>query len=145
VLGHVPTGVSIITGAGPVGLAVGAFFSVSLDPPLVGWCPAKTSTSWPAIKAGGSFCVNVLAEDQEDVCRRFATKDPDKFSGLAWQPSASGSPRLHDILAWIDCDIEAVHDAGDHELCIGRVRAIDVVRESGPLVFFRGGYRRFTV
>jgi flavin reductase (DIM6/NTAB) family NADH-FMN oxidoreductase RutF len=105
----------------------------------VGWCPAKTSASWPAIQASGSFCVNVLAEDQEEICRRFATKDPDMFTGLAWQPCASSSPRLHDVLAWIDCDIEAVHDAGDHELCLGRVRDIDVARESGPLVFASSG------
>jgi 3-hydroxy-9,10-secoandrosta-1,3,5(10)-triene-9,17-dione monooxygenase reductase component len=149
VLGHFPTGVTVITGAGdgegPVGLAVGSFFSVSLDPPLVGWCPDKRSTSWPSIRAAGSFCVNILAEDQEHVCRSFASKDPDKFRGVGWEPAGTGSPRILDALAWIDCDIEAVHDAGDHELCVGRVRELHVEREAGPLVFYRGGYGRFAV
>jgi 3-hydroxy-9,10-secoandrosta-1,3,5(10)-triene-9,17-dione monooxygenase reductase component len=148
VLGHFPTGVTVITGAGddgPVGLAVGAFFSVSLDPPLVGWCPNKTSSSWPAIRATGSFCVNILAEDQEVLCRTFASKDTDKFDGIGWEPGPSGSPRLRDVLAWIDCDIEAVHDAGDHEICVGRVKELEVEREDGPLLFFRGGYGRFAV
>ena len=148
VLGHFPTGVTVITGmhdGAPVGLAVGAFFSVSLDPPLVGWCPNKTSSSWPTIRDSGSFCVNILAEDQEVVCRSFASKDPDKFQGIGWEPAASGSPRLLDVVAWIDCDIETVHDAGDHELCIGRVRELQVEREIGPLLFFRGGYGRFAV
>lgn len=148
VLGHFPTGVTVITGAGgdgPVGLAVGAFFSVSLDPPLVGWCPNKSSSSWPVIRAAGSFCVNILAEDQEVVCRSFASKDTDKFEGLGWEPGPSGAPRLLDVLAWIDCDVEAVHDAGDHEICVGRVKDMQVGREDGPLLFFRGGYGRFSV
>lgn len=148
VLGHFPTGVTVITGmsdGSPVGLAVGAFFSVSLDPPLVGWCPNKTSSSWPSIRDSGSFCVNVLAEDQEVVCRSFASKDPDKFRGIGWEPAASGSPKLLDVVAWVDCDIETVHDAGDHEIVVGRVRELAVERELGPLLFFRGGYGKFAV
>lgn len=147
VLGHFPTGVTVITAMGddgPAGLAVGSFFSVSLDPPLVGFCPNKASSNWPAIKAAGAFCVNVLAEDQEDVCRVFAAKGGDKFAGIGWHPSSTGSPRLNDVLAWIDCEIDAVHDAGDHEVCIGRVKELDIERHrEGPLVFFRGGYGRF--
>ena len=147
VLGHFPTGVTVITAMGsdgPAGLAVGSFFSVSLDPPLVGFCPGKASSNWPAIRDAGAFCVNILAEDQEDVCRVFAAKGADKFSGIGWHPSSTGSPRLNDVLAWIDCEIDAVHDAGDHEVCIGRVRELDVERQrEGPLVFFRGGYGRF--
>jgi 3-hydroxy-9,10-secoandrosta-1,3,5(10)-triene-9,17-dione monooxygenase reductase component len=147
VLGHFPTGVTVITAKGddgPAGLAVGSFFSVSLDPPLVGFCPNKASSNWPGIKAAGAFCVNILAEDQEDVCRVFAAKGGDKFSGIGWHPASTGSPRLNDVLAWIDCEIEAVHDAGDHEVCIGRVKELDVERHrDGPLVFFRGGYGRF--
>jgi 3-hydroxy-9,10-secoandrosta-1,3,5(10)-triene-9,17-dione monooxygenase reductase component len=147
VLGHFPTGVTVVTAMGddgPAGLAVGSFFSVSLHPPLVGFCPNKASSNWPAIKAAGVFCVNILAEDQEDLCRVFAAKGGDKFSGIGWHPSSTGSPRLNDVLAWIDCEIDAVHDAGDHEVCIGRVRELDVERHrEGPLVFFRGGYGRF--
>ena len=149
VLGHFPTGVTVITATGsegrPAGFAVGSFFSVSLDPPLVGFCAGKASSSWPGIRAAGAFCVNILAEDQEAVCRQFSSKVDDKFTGLGWQPAASGSPRLADVLAWIDCDIEAVHDAGDHEICVGRVRELGVERENGPLLFYRGGYGRFAI
>ncbi len=146
VLGHFPTGVTVITAMGddgPAGMAVGSFFSVSLDPPLVGFCPGKASSSWPAIRDKGVFCVNVLAEDQEDLCRVFAAKGGDKFAGVGYHPTSSGCPRLHDVLAWIDCEIESISDAGDHEVCIGRVKELDVERREGPLVFFRGGYGRF--
>jgi flavin reductase (DIM6/NTAB) family NADH-FMN oxidoreductase RutF len=143
VLGHFATGVTVVTADhpdGPVGLAIGSFFSVSLDPPLVGFCAARSSTSWPRIREAGTFCVNVLAEDQEHVCRAFASKQPDKFRGLGWRPSALGAPVLADVLAWIECEIELMHDAGDHEIVIGAVRELEVEREIGPLVFFRGGY-----
>ncbi|MCU1453311.1 MAG: flavin reductase domain protein FMN-binding protein [Acidimicrobiales bacterium] len=143
VLGHFATGVSVITamdGDTPVGLAIGSFFSISLDPPLVGFCAAKSSTSWPRIRAVGAFSVNVLAEDQEDICRVFASKEPDKFSGAPWSPSAHGQPLLAGVLASIDCDLEVVHDAGDHEIVVGAVRDLRVKREGGPLIFFRGGY-----
>jgi 3-hydroxy-9,10-secoandrosta-1,3,5(10)-triene-9,17-dione monooxygenase reductase component len=144
VLGHFPTGVTIITAsdAAPVGMAVGSFASVSLDPPLVGFFAGKTSTSWPRIRNAGSFCVNILAEDQEAISRAFASKEADKFAGVGWTKSSSGSPRLNGVLAWIDCDIESVADAGDHDLVLGRVRELEVAGEGDPLVFFRGGYAR---
>jgi flavin reductase (DIM6/NTAB) family NADH-FMN oxidoreductase RutF len=149
VLGHFPTGVTVITAMGadgkPAGFAVGSFFSVSLDPPLVGFAAGKSSSSWPGIREAGSFCVNILAVDQEAVCRAFSSKAEDKFVGLGWTPTSSGSPKLGDVLAWIDCDIEAVHDAGDHEICLGRVRELAVERELGALLFYRGGYGRFEV
>jgi flavin reductase (DIM6/NTAB) family NADH-FMN oxidoreductase RutF len=148
VLGHFPTGVTVITAMGsdgPVGLAVGSFCSVSLDPPLVAFFPDKRSSSWPQIQQAGRFCVNILAEEQEDICRVFASKGTDKFAGLGWKPTVNGSPRLDEVLAWIDCEIDAVHDAGDHEIVVGRVVALDVARTDGPgpLVFYRGGYGRF--
>ena len=111
VLGHFPTGVTVITAAtddGPVGLAVGSFASVSLEPPLVAFFAGKGSSSWPRIEATGSFCVNILAEAQEEVCRRFASKEPDKFAGLGWHAAGSGSPLLEGVLAWIDCDVASV-------------------------------------
>lgn len=149
VLGRFPTGVTVITAAGcegrPTGFAVGSFFSVSLEPPLVGFCAGKGSSSWPAIRSTGAFCVNVLSHDQEQLCRQFSSKTVDKFEGLDWQAASTGSPRLAGVVAWIDCDIESVHDAGDHEICIGRVRALDIDREEGPLLFYRSGYGRFVV
>jgi 3-hydroxy-9,10-secoandrosta-1,3,5(10)-triene-9,17-dione monooxygenase reductase component len=72
-----------------------------------------------------------------------SSKTSDRFGGLGWTPAPSGAPRLDGVLAWIDCGIEAIHDAGDHEICIGRVEALAVEREGCPLVFYRSGYGRF--
>jgi 3-hydroxy-9,10-secoandrosta-1,3,5(10)-triene-9,17-dione monooxygenase reductase component len=146
VLGHFPTGVTVVTArpeTGPVGMAIGSFTSVSLDPPLVGFLPAKNSSSWPAIEAAGSFAVNILADDQESLCRTFASKADNKFDGVEWRAAGSGSPILGGVLAWIDCDIESVVEAGDHWFVLGRVRELQVAREGKPLVFFRGGYGSF--
>lgn len=146
VLGHFPTGVTVITaapeGEPPVGLAVGSFASLSLDPPLVLFCAAKQSSSWPKIRDAGVFCVNVLAEDQEEVCRQFAGKG-DKYAGIGWKPGHTGAPILAGVLAWIDCRVEQVLDGGDHDIVVGRVLDLEVAHEGRPLVFFRGGYGRF--
>lgn len=144
VLGHYPTGVSVVTAttpAGvPVGMVVGTFTSVSLEPPLVAFLPDKSSTSWPLIHAAGSFCANVLSAEQEDLCRKFAKSGGNKFDGVAWKPSASGSPVLNDVVAWVDCDIEQVMESGDHYIVIGRVRDLDVMQSALPLAFFQGKF-----
>ena len=144
VLGHYPTGVTVVTGVengGPVGLAIGSFCSVSLDPPLVMFCPGKSSGSWPAIERSGSFCANVLADDQAALSSLFAGRDPDKFAGVAWGTRATGSPVIDGCLAWIDCAIDTVHDAGDHWIVVGRVADLGIGRpEAGPLVFCKGDY-----
>lgn len=148
VLGHFPTGVAVVTGLDadgqPAGMAVGSFSSVSLDPPLVAFMPDKSSTSWPRFRDTGSFCVNILGADQESVCRAFASRGGDKFADLSWQPAGSGAPLLDGVLAWIDCDTEVVHEAGDHFIVIGRVRDLDIGTPALPLVFFQGGYGRFS-
>ncbi len=118
---------------------------MSLDPPLVAFFPDKSSSSWPRIEAAGAFCVNILAEDQEAVCRRFAAKGDDKFAGLGWSPAGSGAPLLDGVLAWIDCDIDSVTEAGDHFCVLGQVRDLAVSHDGAPLLFFRGGYGRFAV
>lgn len=143
VLGHFPTGVTVVAGVSdgePVGLAVGSFFSLSIDPPLVGFCVGKSSNSWQAMEPSGSFCINILGAHQEDVCRVFATSGEDKFATIGWSKTETGSPLINDVLAWIDCDLDAVHDGGDHHIVVGRVRGLDVGHEGDPLVFFRGGY-----
>ena len=149
VLGHFPTGVTVITAmheGRPVGLAVGSFASLSLDPPLVLFCPGNQSSSWPKIREAGVFCVNILGGDQEHVCRVFASKEPDKFSVIGYAPSpVTGSPRIHDALAWIDCEIDQIVPGGDHDIVVGRVRDLDATDQHGPLVFYRGGYGRFEV
>jgi flavin reductase (DIM6/NTAB) family NADH-FMN oxidoreductase RutF len=143
VLGHFPTGVTVIAGMDgdePVGLAVGSFFSLSLDPPLVGFCVDTSSTSWARMESSGRFCVNILGDDQEDVCRAFAMSGDDKFAGIGWRAAESGSPLLDGVLAWIDCEVDAIHPGGDHHIVIGRVLGLDVGHEGEPLVFYRGGY-----
>lgn len=144
VLGHFPTGVTVITSESDgerVGLAVGSFFSISLDPPLVGFCAGNQSSSWPKIRAAGRFCVNILDSAQEDVCRAFAGKSEDKFAGIGYDAAPySGAPRLKSALAWIDCELDEVHVGGDHDIVVGRVHDLAIDHEGTPLVFFRGGY-----
>ena len=144
VLSHVPTGVAVITGAGaagPAGLAVGTFTSISLEPPLVGFFCDRGSTSWPPIRESGSFCANVLAADQGDVSARFARKGGAKFDGLDWTAAPfSGSPVLDGVLAWLDCRIDREVELGDHTLVVGEPLELVVSGAGGPLVFFRGGY-----
>jgi flavin reductase (DIM6/NTAB) family NADH-FMN oxidoreductase RutF/DNA-binding IclR family transcriptional regulator len=148
VLGHYPTGVTVVTACGedgePVGMAVGSFTSVSLDPPLVAFFPEKSSSTFPRIREAGSFCVNVLSAHQEGACRSFAMRGHDRFKGMIWRRAGSGSPILQGVVAWIDCEIESVRDAGDHYLVLGRVRALDIESTSLPLLFFRGGYGVFS-
>jgi 3-hydroxy-9,10-secoandrosta-1,3,5(10)-triene-9,17-dione monooxygenase reductase component len=148
VLGHYPTGVCVVTAVEPDGkcaaLVVGSFTSVSLDPPLVAFFPDRSSTSWPRIERAGKFCVNVLSSHQQDLCRRFSAKGDDKFAGLDYSLSANGSPVLQDVVAWIDCTLDAVHEAGDHFIVLGHVRELDIVRAEQPLVFFKGKYGDFS-
>jgi len=148
VLGHFPTGVTVVTANtddGPVGLCVGSFTSVSLAPPLVAFCAGDSSTSYPRIETAGHFCVNILADDQEEIARVFADKGDDKFSGIGWRPSVvTRAPVINDVLAWIDCEIDAIHEAGDHWIVVGRVLDLEIGHEGGPLVFFRGGFGRYS-
>jgi flavin reductase (DIM6/NTAB) family NADH-FMN oxidoreductase RutF len=147
VLGHYPTGVCVVTATlkdgRRAGMVVGSFTSVSLDPPLVGFFPDVSSTSWPLIEEAGSFCANILADDQKDLCRRFSAKGEDKFAGVSHRLSTNGSPVLDDVVAWVDCTLHRVHEAGDHFFVLGRVQELDVVRPEQPLLFFRGGYGGF--
>ena len=148
VLGHFPTGVVVATalqeGGTPAGMAVGSFTSVSLDPPLVAFLPDKKSTSFPKIRQAGSFCINVLSGDQEQVCRAFAARGGDKFGDVSWYSAGSGSPIIDGAVAWIDCEIQEVLEAGDHYIVLGRVLDLAVGKNASPLLFFRGGYGQFT-
>ncbi|PZG16528.1 flavin reductase family protein [Nonomuraea aridisoli] len=149
VLGTFATGVVAITAVDPrdgrpCGLAVNSFTSVSLDPPLVAFCVAHTSTSWPRVRGAGVVTVNVLADGQRDVCAQLASRGGDKFAGLSWTGSPGGNPVLGDALAWLDCAIEAEHAAGDHTIVVARVLRLAALADGEPLVFFRGAYGSFT-
>lgn len=148
VMGQYPTGVCVVTAleedGSRAGFVVGSFTSVSLEPPLVAFFPTKTSTSWPRIQSAGKFCINILSHEQEHLCRQFAAKGGDKFAGLTTRPASSGSPIISDVVAWIDCDLDGVYEAGDHYIVLGRVRELDVESSTLPLLFFQGGYGRFS-
>ncbi|WP_432838485.1 flavin reductase family protein [Dactylosporangium sp. CA-092794] len=142
VLGHFVTGVVLVTAAaaGPLGFTCQSFASLSLRPALVSLSPARTSTTWPRIRAIGRFCVNILAEDQEALSRAFARSGADKYRGLAWTPAPSGSPVLDGVVAWVDCELHAEYDGGDHTIVVGRVRALHCAADRRPLLYHRGRY-----
>lgn len=146
IMGCVPTPVTVVTamdGDDPVAMVIGSFGSVSLDPPLVMFMPGISSSTWPRIEVAGSFCVNVMGDDQLDTCNAFFTKEVDPFTVNEWDTAGSGSPRLVGAAAWIDCDIDQVVVAGDHYIVIGRVLELDGDPQRLPLVFHGGGYGTF--
>jgi 3-hydroxy-9,10-secoandrosta-1,3,5(10)-triene-9,17-dione monooxygenase reductase component len=145
VLGHFATGVTVVTAMEdevPVGFTCQAFTSLSLEPPLVALAPGKSSTSWPRIARAETFCVNILAEDQEAICREFAVSGGDKFRGIGWHAGSTGAPVLHGVLGWVECAFERSYEAGDHELVVGRVLELGV-GSGRPLLYYRGGFGRF--
>lgn len=148
VMAHVPTSVCVaaaITEDGPVGLTLGSFVSVSLEPPLVGVLVANTSTSWPRIAAAGRFCISVLGDTHPHLSRRFAVSGADKFGGIEWDRAPSGSPRLPDAVAWIDCTLHSEYPAGDHRFALGRVVELSASPAAAPLVFLRGQLCRVSI
>lgn len=147
VLGSYPTGVCAITALDeegkPAGLVIGTFTSVSLDPPLVGFLPDKGSSSWPKIEKAGRFCVNVLASDQQEVCRQLAAKGTDKFAGLDYAVSEHSLPVIANAIARIECTIRSISDAGDHWFVLGDVLSLETTRDDDPMLFYRGRYGGF--
>jgi 3-hydroxy-9,10-secoandrosta-1,3,5(10)-triene-9,17-dione monooxygenase reductase component len=146
VLGHFATGVVIITamdGDEPVGMAANSFTSVSLEPPLVLFCAAKSSSTWPRIETSGNWAANILDDDGEEICRLFAQKGADRFARIAYTPGRTGSPILEDALAFVDCETIAKHDAGDHVIVVGRIVELGHQHNGKPLLFYRGGYGRY--
>jgi 3-hydroxy-9,10-secoandrosta-1,3,5(10)-triene-9,17-dione monooxygenase reductase component len=145
VLGHFATGITIVTATDegePVGFSCQSFAALSLDPPMVILAPAKSSTSWPRIARAGSFCVNILGEHQEAVCRAFAVSGGDKFDGVDWSPGVTGSPLIEGSLATLECTLGAIYEGGDHELVTGHVVDMEIGKGS-PLLFYRSGFGRF--
>jgi flavin reductase (DIM6/NTAB) family NADH-FMN oxidoreductase RutF len=147
-LGHYPTGVAVVTAIAeegpPVGMVVGTFSSVSLDPPLIAFFPAITSSSFKQLRTARAFAVNVLAADQEPLCRQFAVSGADKFDGVRWHPGPLDSPLLDGAVSWIECTFADIRDAGDHYIVLGRVHDLAVERSTLPLLFFQGGYGQFS-
>lgn len=145
VVGEFASGLIVVTShhAGePVGFTAQSFASLSLDPPLILFCPAKRSLTWPRIREVGAFCVNVLGSAQHEVCQQFAASRRDKFSGVDWAWSEKELPVIQNCLAYIHGELWAVHDAGDHEIAVGRVTDLRLGVRGSPLLFFRGNYSR---
>lgn len=142
-LGQFATGVTVVTtlaaDRGLVGLTANSFSALSLDPPLVLWSLRDTSPSMPAFQSEDRFAINVLAEAQVEVSRRFATPLPDKFDGVAHALSEHGMPLLHGAAAWFECRTIARHRAGDHVLFIAAVERFTAA-EQAPLLFHGGKY-----
>lgn len=142
-MGTFATGVTVVTGLdenGPVGFACQSFASVSLEPPLVLFCADHRGRAWPRIRESGRFCVNVLAEDQTDVCGRFGSSRGKKYDGLDWDLSRWGTPSLRGVLMRAHAEVYEVHTAGDHDVVIGRVLGLETVTEQRPMLFFRGQF-----
>ncbi len=147
VVSHFATGVVTIAGNDDgelVGFSAQSFVSLSLEPPLILFCPQKTSTSWPRIRRIGKFCINVLAENQSEISDAFAVVG--KTADIAWHPhEVSATPVLDGVLATIDCRLHAEHEAGDHTIVVGAVLGLKVERpELSPLLFYQGVYGHFT-
>jgi len=151
VMGNLPTGVVALSGITadaefPCGLVVGTFQSLSLDPPLVSFSVAHTSTSWPKVRAAGRLCASVLSAGQESVCRALSSKQPNKFADIDWSLSEAGSPRIDGAHAFVDCEVTHELDGGDHVIVIARVLQMDA-GHGEPLVFHQGrlgGIRQLT-
>ncbi|WP_040877776.1 flavin reductase family protein [Embleya scabrispora] len=145
VMGHFATGVTVVTAihdGAPVGMACQSFTSLSLEPAYISIAPALTSTTYPRVRAAGRFVVNILAEDQQDVCRAMGRSGGDKFAGVDWVPAGNGAPGLAGAVAWIECDIAHELPGGDHVIVIGAVTALDLPRDTAPLMFHKGQYAR---
>ncbi|MFF3495279.1 flavin reductase family protein [Streptomyces sp. NPDC002795] len=146
-LGRFATGVVAITALHgiddePVGVVVNSFTSVSLDPALVLFCMATTSSSWPKIRTARRFCVNILGNSQREISTRLAARGGDKFQGLSWSTTPSGTPVLDGTPAWLECSTEAEYPAGDHDVVVARVHRIGGHGADTPLLFYRGSYGR---
>lgn len=140
VCGEWITGVTIVTSAEssgtPVGMAVNSFSSLSLDPPLVLFCPAKTSSTWPKIQGNGRFAINILAKDQGQMPRTFARPGVEKFVGVDYSME-TGLPVLSGVSAHLVCSIADVFDGGDHHIVVGHVESLER-NDREPLIFHRG-------
>lgn len=143
VFGTFASGLTVITGAtpdGPAGFTCQSFASLSLEPALVTFSPARTSTTWPVLRKAGSFAVNILPAEQQHLAGQFARSGADKFAGVGYGPSPLGNPVLDQALAWIDCELHAEYDGGDHTIVVAAVRHLDARDDARPLLFFKGRY-----
>lgn len=145
-LGHYASGITVVTthlDGEPIGFTCQSFHSVSMSPPLVSFSVMADSASYPKIRQAGRFAVNILSEDQVDISNQFARRGIDKWQGIERHESPLGNPLIADSLHWLDCEIYAEHEAGDHIIVIGQVKALNLNVEAAtqPLLYYKGQYR----
>lgn len=144
-LGRFGTGVTVITCAtptGPIGITANSFASVSLDPALVLWSPAKNSSRYPFYVAATHFAIHVLGDEQKHIGNGFA-RSAEAFDGLDWETNAQGVPIINNCLSRFECETHAIHDGGDHSIVVAKVLQVST-RTGDPLMFFGGRYGAFT-
>ena len=144
-LGRFATGVTLVTcdsDIGPLGITANSFASLSLDPPLVLWSPARSSRRFDAFTRARHFAIHILRDDQIDLARAF-THHGQAWEGIDWRRSPEGVPLIDGTLARFDCRLHAIHDGGDHAIVVGEVAAA-VIGQGTPLVFAGGGYGGFS-
>ena len=147
IFGTFASGLTVVTGStpdGPAGFTCQSFASLSLDPALVTFSPARTSTTWPVLRKAGSFIVNILPAGHQHLAGQFARSGADKFAGVNHTASPLGNPVLEDALAWIDCELHAEYDGGDHTIVLAAVRHLSARKDGEPLLFFKGRYGGIT-
>jgi len=145
IMGRFATGVTVVTTAGKGGmggLTANAVASLSLDPPLVLVAVDKQAGSYPEIKENGCYAMNILAADQEEISRRFATPGPKDYSGLKWKAVVTGAPVFDGALGYVDCRLAEVLPGGDHDIFIGEIVAGDGRDDGLPLLYYSGKYRQ---
>lgn len=143
IFGAFATGLTVITSTtedGPAGFTCQSFAALSLEPALVTFSPARTSSTWPVLRQAGSFAINILPAEHQHLAGQFAKSGTDKFAGVGYSASPLGNPVLDDALAWIDCRLHAEYDGGDHTIVVAAVRHLSARHDAEPLLFFKGRY-----
>lgn len=145
-LGHYASGITVIggfDGTEAIGFTCQSFYSVSMDPPLISFSVMVNSSTYPRIRETGKFSVNVLSHSQHEVSNQFARKGTDKWAGIEWSPTRNQNPIIADTLMWLDCDLYAEYEAGDHYIVVGRVNEMSPAtwHDGHPLLYFKGQYR----
>ena len=143
-LGCFGTGVTIVTTQtvnGPLAMTANSFASVSLDPPLVLWCPAKASLRHAAFASADQYAIHILSQDQHGLAVHFAHTGDD-FDAVEWSADEFGVPHLSGCLARFSCRRTQVHEAGDHSIVVGHVDQVSY-RAGHGLIFKRGEYGEF--
>lgn len=143
VLGRFASGVTVVTAVDrrgrDVGMTVSAFASLSLEPPLVLMCIDHSASAYVALSKATHFIANILSSDQEEIARRFAETNTNRFDGIGYERGQNGAVILLDVLGYVECEVAERHEAGDHDIIVGAVEAA-MYDEGRPLLYYRGGY-----